>query len=41
MTGPGEDSGCSVDGTEGDGPTESCFYQVIFVNFFLLRITQL
>ena len=41
-TGPDEDLGSSVGGTERDGPVESCFYKVIFVNFFfLLRITQL
>lgn len=33
-TGSDEDSGSSVGGTERDGPVKSCFYQVIFVNYF-------
>lgn len=37
-TGPDEDLGSSVGGTERDGPVESCFYKVIFVNFFFFFI---
>ena len=33
-TGPDEDLGSSVGGTERDGPVESCFYQVFLLIFF-------